>query len=203
MLGFLVLRVTEVEYDRGLESDFSRRRTNQGFVGRIEVKAHDIVELLDESLVAAEFEGFDQMGFQVVLLPNSVNGGLAETLSLGHAARTPMRCVGRSCVQGSVDNSSDLALRDSWNTARARGILFQARKPKSQEALSPQLDGGPRNLEFVSNTLIQQAIGSHSDNPSTLDKPVREISSRGPAVQRGSFVCRQRYGFGNSHADLT
>ena len=187
----------------GLNLTFLVDAQNQGFVGRIEVKAHDIVELLDESLVATEFECFDQMRFQVVLLPDAVNGGLAETLNLGHAARAPMRCVGWSGVQGSVDDSSDLALRDSWNTARARGVLFQARKPKRQEALSPQLDGGPRNLEFVSNLLTQQPIGSHSDNPSTLDKPVRETSSCSPFVQRGSFVCRQRYGFGNSHADPT
>jgi len=36
-------------------------------VWRVEGETHNIVELLDEAFVATELEGFDQMGFQIVL----------------------------------------------------------------------------------------------------------------------------------------
>jgi hypothetical protein len=86
---------------------------------------------------------------------------------------------------------------------QGEGHLFPSQKAEEPRSVVAQLDGGPRNLEFVSNLLTQYAIGSHSDNPSTLDKPVRETSSCGPSAQRGSFVGRQSYDFGNSHADST
>src|SRR3989304_3306405 len=50
---------------------------NQGLVGGIQIEPDDIDELLQEVFVAAEFEGLDQMGFQVVLFPYPTNRGFA------------------------------------------------------------------------------------------------------------------------------
>jgi hypothetical protein len=58
---------------------------HQGFVGRVPVKADDIVEFFDELLVPAALERFDQRRLQVVLLPKAMNRVFAEALRLGQA----------------------------------------------------------------------------------------------------------------------
>jgi hypothetical protein len=42
---------------------------HQELVGRIEIEPNNILQLLDEVFVAADLEGFDQVGLQVVLFP--------------------------------------------------------------------------------------------------------------------------------------
>ncbi len=49
-------RLSAVE---GLNLTFLVDAKHQGFVGRIHIKAHHVVEFLDEALVAAELEGLD------------------------------------------------------------------------------------------------------------------------------------------------
>ena len=64
------------------------------FVRRIEIKSYNIVELLAELFVFAEFERFDKMRLQVVVSPNAGHRGLADTLILGHRPRAPVSGVG-------------------------------------------------------------------------------------------------------------
>ena len=172
---------------------------HQCFVGRVQVKADDIVEFFDELFVAAELERFDQMRFPVVLLPNAMNRVFAEALRLGQAARTPMGCVGRGGVQGRMNDRAHLAMGDSWNAAGTRGVFFQSRKPQGQKALPPELHGGSRNPESAGNDLAQNAIGGHPDNLCALDQPERKASSCRPSVENDSFIGGQRYGFGHPH----
>ena len=172
---------------------------HQCFVGRVQVKADDIVEFFDELFVAAELECFDQMGLPVVLLPNAMNRVFAEALRLGQAARTPRGRVGRGGVQRCMDDSAHLAIGNPWNAAGTRGVLFQSRKPKGQKALPPELHSGSRNPESAGNDLAQNAIGGHPDNLCALDYPERKASSRRPFVENDSFVGGQRYGFGHPH----
>lgn len=49
-------RLSAVE---GLDLAFLVDAEHQGFVGRIQIQSHHVVEFLDETLVAAEFEGLD------------------------------------------------------------------------------------------------------------------------------------------------
>ncbi len=64
----------------GLDLAFLIHTQNQGFVGRIEVKTHDIREFLHEVLVAIELEGFDQMGLQAVVMPDPLNGDATDAI---------------------------------------------------------------------------------------------------------------------------
>ena len=54
----------QVWCDQGLGFDCSRRRTAQGICPGIEIQSNEIIELLDNVLVAAEFEGLDEMGLE-------------------------------------------------------------------------------------------------------------------------------------------
>ena len=63
---------------------------HHGLVGRVKVEADNVVKLRDEVLVPPDFEGFDEMGLQVVLLPYPPYRGLAQSLSLGHGTAAPV-----------------------------------------------------------------------------------------------------------------
>src|SRR5437870_13649524 len=106
----------------------------------------------------------------MVLLPDSVNGVFAQPLGLGHTSRAPVGGVGRRGVQGGVDDGLDLAVRNPGNTPRTWRILFQPRQPKRQEALSPELHGGPRDEQGTCNILAQQPPGSCANNLSALNQ---------------------------------
>ena len=65
---------------QGLDLTFLVDTQNQGLVGRIQIEPHNIDEFLQEMLVAAELEGFDQMRLEIVLLPDAADRRFAQTL---------------------------------------------------------------------------------------------------------------------------
>ena len=140
------------------------------------------MEFLYEALVAAELEGFDQVRFQVVLLPDPMNGVFAQPLGLGHTSRAPVSGVGRRRVQGGVDDGLDLAVRNPGNTPRTRRILFQPRQPKRQEALSPELHSGPRDVQGTCNIFAEHSFRRFANNLGALNQSERDAPSRGPFV---------------------
>ena len=183
---------------QGLNLTFLVYAKHQGLVGRIQVQAHDVVEFLDEPLVAAELERLDQMRFQIVALPDAMNRVFAQTLGFGHASGAPVSRIGRRLVQSGLDNRLDFAMRNPGNTSGARRVLFQSRQPKRQKTLPPQLHGGTRYSQQPSDILAQHPLGGLSNNLGPLNQAHREASPRRPFVQHGSFVGCERNGFGDS-----
>ena len=72
---------------------------HQRFVGRVQVKADDVGELLDELGIATHLERRHPVGSQAVLLPNAAHGGFADALGFGHHPDTPVCRVRRLAVQ--------------------------------------------------------------------------------------------------------
>jgi len=54
---------------------------------------------------------------------------------------------------------------------------FQPRQPKRQEALSPELHGGPRDVQGTCNIFAQQPLGSFANNLGALNQAKRDASS--------------------------
>ena len=77
---------------------------------------------------------------------------------------------------------------------RTRRILFQSSQAQGQETLSPQLHGGPRELQLRGNVLAQFALGCQANDPGPLHQARRNRSSARPGLQRGLFLCRQDNG---------
>src|SRR5258705_5826077 len=124
----------------------------------------------------------------MVLLPDPMNGVFAQPLGLGHTSRAPVGGVGRRRVQGGVDDSLDLAVRNPGNTPRTRRILFEPWQPKCQEALSPELHRGPRDMQGTCNIFAEQSLRSFANNLGALNQSKRDASPRGPFVQHRPFV---------------
>lgn len=170
---------------------------HQGLVGRVQIQAHNVVELLDKPLVAAEFERLDQMRFQVVALPDTMDRVFAQTLGRGHGPGAPVGGMGRGRVQSGLDDRLNLAMRNTGNTSGTRRISFQPRQSKRQKALPPKLNGGPRKVQHPSDVLAQHAIGGLPNNLSPLNQAHGKASPGRPFVQHGALVARQYDGFGD------
>ena len=173
---------------------------DQGSLGRVEIQAHDIVKLLDELLVAADLEGPDQVGLEVVLLPDSLDCHPAETLRLSHASRAPMGRVERRRLQGGFDDRANFRLGDVRNAAGTRRILLQPVQAQGQKPLSPKLHGRPRNPEFLCDVLALGTLGGTLNDPRPLDQPCREAPAPRPFRQRGTLNDGQDDRRGDSHA---
>jgi len=176
---------------KGLNLAFLVQAQNQGLVRRIQIQPHDIAQLLHKTFVPAEFKGADQMGLQVVPLPDSSDGGFTQLLGLGHRPGTPMRRIRRLGMKSRFDHGVNFSLRDFWNATRTRGVFFQAGKPESQETLSPQLDGGTRDLQFAGDVVIEHPGRRFQNDVGTLDQPRRKASAARPRFQNVPFLGRQ------------
>src|SRR3990167_984257 len=103
----------------GLDLTFLVDTQHKGFVRGIEIESDDIVELLDKMFVAADLEGLDEMGFEVVLFPDTTDRRLAEAMRLGHAPRAPVGRIRWLAVQRGLDDCADFLLGNAWDTTRS------------------------------------------------------------------------------------
>ena len=181
----------------GLDLAFLIDTHDQGFVRGIEVQADDIVELLDEMLIAAELEGLDQMRLEVVAFPDAADGGLAQPVRLGHASGTPMGRRWRRGVERRLDHRANRPLRDPRDTSRARGILFQARTAQSQKPRSPQLHRRAGDPQLLGDVLTQDAVGGQLNNPCALPQSHGDAPPARPAGEGDAFIGGQHNRLGH------
>jgi len=171
---------------------------NQGFFRRIQIQAHDVTQLLDKTLVSTEFEGFDPMGLQVVLLPDPADGRFADILRRRHRPRAPMSRRGRFCLKRSFDHDFDFLGSYPRKSTRSRGVLLQTCDAKSQKSLTPQLNRRPRNSQTFGNLLALCSLSCQSNDLGSLNQTQRERSSLSPSVQSRLLLGRKDDGWGCS-----
>ena len=183
----------------GLDLTFLVDAQNEGFVRWIEIESNNIVELLDKVFIAANLEGLDEMGLEVVLLPNTLNAHRTDALSLGHAPYAPVSFCGWFGTQRGLDNRTDLAFGDTGDAAGAGSILFKSGYPQGEETLPPQLDGRPRDIQPPRDVLTCHAISRHDYDLRTLYQTQRKALCSRPCGQSGAFFRRQEDGWGQMH----
>lgn len=172
----------------GLNLTFFVDTQHQGSVWWIDIEPNNVEELLEEMFVATEFERFDQMGLEVVLLPYPTYRCLAQTLCVGHGSCAPVRRIGRWCMESCFDHSLDFPLRDSRNTTRTGGIFFQASASQGYESLPPELNSGTRDPQLKSDLVDEDSRSCHLDDLSALDQAQREALPPRPALEGFLFV---------------
>lgn len=183
----------------GLDLAFLVDAQDQGFVRRIEIQAHDIAQLFEKLLVAADLEGPDKMRLEPVLLPDALNAHGTDALGLGHGPHTPVRGRGGFRVQSGFDDGPDVAC---WNAGDAPGpgrVLFEAGDAKSQKPLPPQLHRGPGEGQLLGDVLARHSVGRHRDDPGALDKAQRKFFPVRPGGQGGTLFGGQHDGRGGAH----
>ena len=139
------------------------------------------------------------MGFEIMLIPNSLNGHATESVGLSHTAHTPVSGVVRLGMKSRLNHRVNLPVGNFRNTARTRSVLLQASKSVGQKTLPPQLHGRPRRSHLPSDVLTQNSVGRHSNNLGSLHQAQRKTFSMRPGIQGFLLFGRYHDGFRESH----
>jgi hypothetical protein len=174
---------------------------DKGFVRRIEIQSDDVVELVDKVLVPADLEGPDEVGLEVMLLPNALNACGTDALSFGHRAHAPVSSGRRFGAQCRVDNGTHFLFGDAGQTTWAGSVLFQPRKPQSQKPFAPQLNGWPRDAHLTCDVLIGNPVAGHRDDSGTLHQTQRKAPTPFPCGKDGPLLGRKNDRWRSSHAE--
>ena len=75
------------------------RAQNDGVLGRVQIQANDVFQLLGKLGVAAELEGSHPVRLQPVGVPDASHAGFADARCRCHSARGPMCSVARLFMQ--------------------------------------------------------------------------------------------------------
>jgi hypothetical protein len=115
-------------------------RQHNGMGGRIDVKAHDIAELLGELRVVGELERLHPVRRQAVGLPDALHADGADASHLGHRANAPVRRLAGRISQRQVDHALDHLSGQRRLAGLARLVAQQPVDALLHEAFLPPPD---------------------------------------------------------------
>ena len=111
------LRTTE-----SLDLSFLVQTEHDGVGGRVQVEAHDVVDLLFGLGIGGELERADAMGLKGMGLPDPMDSAVGKTRALGHVSCGPLGSTGARRLESQCDDTSSFASRDLRRSARAWSI---------------------------------------------------------------------------------
>lgn len=172
---------------QGLDLGLLVHAEHQGVLGRIEVEAHHVPQLLLEILVAAELEVLHAVRLDPTGLPDTVDGHAADPQLAGQGARGPVGGVRRRAPQGGLDDGADLRIGQGGGAPRAGGVLLDPREAKGQEPSSPEGHRVGLGVKLQGDGIVLGALGGPQDDAGTQDEAVRRGATAGPRGQLSVF----------------
>ena len=92
---------------------------DHGMVGRVEVEADDVADLLDEEGIGGELEVLLPVGLEVEGGPETLDRGLRDPGGFGHGTAGPVRAaVGGTDLERLLDQYHDGVVRDGARPSR-------------------------------------------------------------------------------------
>ena len=98
---------------------------DQGTLGRVQIKADDVSDLIDKQWVARQLEGLRALRCQSEGAPDTMNAGAAESGPGGHRARGPVSGIGGPGLQRQGEHALDVLVAELARGAGA-GFIEQA-----------------------------------------------------------------------------
>src|SRR5271167_4405427 len=143
------------------------------------------------------------MGLAVVVFPEIADRRLANALTGGHEAATPVRLALRLRLQSRIENRLD-ALRSIGRFAAAPGSDFpHAFQPFFREALPPQADCLAVDLQSGRNACLGFSAGRGQHDPASQRDLLRRTHGCQPLFDLNLLILRKRqYNRRTRHAPL-
>src|SRR4029077_13031623 len=117
---------------------------HDGFVGRIEIEAHNIAHLLDKHRVGTQLEGVHPVGLESKGAPNSQDRMLGNACFLSHQTAAPVGSSPRSSLQRLSDDLLELLVVAASRSSAARRIS-QRLDLRASITAAPLANGGQRD----------------------------------------------------------
>ena len=129
-------------------------------VGRVEIEADDVADLLDEEGIGRELEVLLPVGLEVERGPDALDRGLGDPGGLGHGTAGPVRAaVGGAGLERLPQQCHDGVVRDRARPARPVFVV-EAHEALGAEAFTPLADRLATDAEPLGHRRIVQALGA-------------------------------------------
>src|SRR5437660_3091479 len=178
-------------------------REHDRSLGRSEIQAHDVFELLGKVRVVAHLECTKQMRLQTMTLPDSSNRLFTDANRLRHRSRTPLRGPAWLLLGGLSHNRAHLCFAQRWLSARTRRIVRETVKTLLQKAASPESDDPRHDPELLGDLFVLLTLGGKQDDLRSAHYSGRRTTSATPHEQLLFLIVCQDDGRGDSHRWIT
>ena len=142
-------------------------------LGRVQIQADDIDELLLEARVVGELERLHLVRLQAARGPDPLHRRRADPVRLGHRPAAPVRLTDRLLVQRRLDDLGDLLRRDR-------------RLPTPARAAHPRTPSGPRTQTVSATRPRSPATHRPEQRSAWSPYPRRPTATRSPAAHHGA-----------------
>jgi hypothetical protein len=156
-------------------------------LGRIEIEADDVAELLHESGIVGELEGIDPMRLETVRMPDTHDRHLANPEFGGHETRAQMsrHLAGGLGLQGSADDLRfDKVGIQPLGAARARQVTLDSRDSALIVAVQPAAHRGGRHAHLITDLLAGEAVRGGQDDLRPLNDTQRSGTRANEPIER-------------------
>ncbi len=148
-------------------------------VGRIEVEADDVADLLDEEGIGGELEVLLPVGLEVERGPDALDRGLRHAGGLGHGTAGPVRAaVGGAGLKRLPQQRHEGLVREAARPSRPVFVV-QAHEALGAEACAPPADRLAADADPLGHRRVVQALGAQQHDPGAAHQ------ARGQAARPG------------------
>ena len=172
---------------------------DQCMLGRIDIQADNVHELLSEPRVVRELERLRAMGLQAISPPDAVDQRPRDAHFSRQRADAPMRRGPRPIGCRLADDlGRQRRLLRRW-PAPAWGVLLDARQSRLGKAVSPLADGFHARAKFGGDVAVLLPIGSRQQDLGPQHQPGRCTPPARPFNERLPIIVRKRDYYCPSH----
>jgi len=164
---------------------------HQGFLGRVEIEADDVLDLLGEVGIVGDLEGTNEMRLEPVLIPDALHAGVADAHLLGHGAHAPVRGVGGTFLHRFLDDLELDVGGDRLLAGRLGTSLDEAGDASLDEVLLPAPNGRFRNSGFAHDGRDAMAVSRQEHHPCALDDLLGRVPVRNNLLKLGAILRTQ------------
>jgi hypothetical protein len=166
---------------------------DKGFVGRIEIEADHVAQLLDEEGIGGELEAAGPVRLQSEELEESVDRALGQARLGGHGAHAPVRARFGFAGQRLGKKLCNRLVFDGARPATAQ-LIVQARQAVRDEAVAPFADRVRSDAEIGRNRFVAGFLLTCQDDARTLRQSRRQASRARHRQKLGAFFVADRQG---------
>ena len=102
-------------------------------------------------------------------------------------------------MESGLNDDANLCGRNTRDAARTWGVFLEPSHSQGEEAFSPPLHGGSRNLQLFRDILARHSVGGHGHNLGALNDSQGKAFRMCPCGQRRAFCGRQENRWSQMH----
>ena len=172
---------------QGLDLTLLVDAEHQRPIGRVEVEADDVADLVNKEGVGLELEGLGEVRLEAERPPDPRDGGLRQAEFPGHRPRAPVGGRLGLGFEGACHDLIDLIVGDGSRRSGA-GFVVQAVEPRVEEPTSPLSDGAAADTDTEGGLVVAKTLGAGENDLGASGEPLGRRGAVCPGLERAPLV---------------